>query len=203
MTVRQTLLSILSLEPCYGHQLRAEFVRRTGGVWPINIGQIHTTLDRLERDGLVQKGNTDSLGRAYFSILDAGRDVVNDWLSIPSVKPQFERNELVMKLAVASTLPGVDVSEVISAQRGASLTALQNATRSREHVLRPTSPEDVAFLMIADSAIEHAAAEIRWLDLAEQRLSEATAGGFMTALPVTSTTPGRGRPANSRSGQPS
>ena len=111
MTVRQTVLSILSLEPCYGHQLKAEFIRRTGGVWPMNIGQIHSTLERLERDGLVRKDQPDSLGRAYFSILDAGRDEAAAWLSTPLVKPQLDRNELVMKLAVASTLPGVDISD--------------------------------------------------------------------------------------------
>lgn len=200
MTVRQTLLSILAVEPCYGHQLRAEFERRTGGVWPVNIGQIHTTLERLERDGLVHKGPPDSSGRAYFSILDPGREAVTAWLSTPFVKSQSDRNELVMKLAVASTLPDVDVLEVISVQRRASLTALQSTVRARELVLRPSSPEDVAFLLIADSDIEHAAADIRWLDLVEQRLRDAVAGGVMTSLPVTSTSPRRGRPANSTRG---
>jgi len=196
MTVRQTLLAILSIEPCYGHQLKAEFTRRTGGVWPINVGQIYTTLERLERDGLVQKGVPDAEGRAYFSILPAGRAAVTEWLNAPLARTQSARTELVMKLAVTATLPEMDVLEVIRTQRSASLTALQDATRTRELVQRPTTPEDLAYLLIADSAIEQADAELRWLDLARARLTDAIAGGLLTALPVSSATPKRGRPAN-------
>lgn len=198
MAMRETLLSILSLDPCYAHQLKAEFVRRTGGVWPINVGQIHSTLERLERDSLVEKHPSDHLGRVYFSILDAGRELVAAWLASPLLKVQLERNELVMKLAVASTLLDVQVSGVISAQRRASVIALQNATRSREHVVQPRTAEDVAFLMIADSAIEHATAEIRWLDLAERRLADAASSGLLTSLPVSLSTPKRGRPISGR-----
>ena len=48
MTVRQSLLAILDQGPCYGYQLRAEFDRRTGSTWPLNVGQIYNTLDRLK-----------------------------------------------------------------------------------------------------------------------------------------------------------
>lgn len=197
MTVRQTLLAILAIEPCYGHQLKAEFTRRTGGVWPINVGQIYTTLERLERDGLVHKGTPDAEGRAYFSILPAGRDAVADWLSTPLVRATSARTEMVMKLAVTATLPDVDVLEVIRTQRAASLTALQDATATRDLVGLPaTTPEDLAYLLIADSAIEQADAELRWLDLAQTRLTDAISAGLMTALPVSSATPKRGRPAS-------
>ena len=37
-----------------GLQLRQEFEARTGEVWPLNVGQVYTTLQRLERDGLVE-----------------------------------------------------------------------------------------------------------------------------------------------------
>ena len=54
MSVRQSLLAILDQAPCYGYQLRGEFETRTGGTWPLNVGQVYTTLSRLERDGLVE-----------------------------------------------------------------------------------------------------------------------------------------------------
>ncbi|WP_084647081.1 PadR family transcriptional regulator [Parafrankia discariae] len=38
----------------YGYQLRAEFGSRTGSTWPLNIGQVYTTLRRLARAGLVE-----------------------------------------------------------------------------------------------------------------------------------------------------
>src|SRR6478735_4500458 len=81
MTVRQSLLAILDQGPCYGYQLRAEFSRRTGGTWSLNVGQIYNTLDRLERDGLVAKGDVDAQGHVYWEITDAGDAEVRDWLA--------------------------------------------------------------------------------------------------------------------------
>ena len=54
MSVRHALLALLSEGPKYGLQLRQEFEARTGEVWPLNVGQVYTTLQRLERDGLVE-----------------------------------------------------------------------------------------------------------------------------------------------------
>ena len=53
MSVRQSLLALLREGPRYGALLKADFEARTGGVWPLNVGQVYTTLARLERDGLV------------------------------------------------------------------------------------------------------------------------------------------------------
>src|SRR5579862_6222018 len=55
MSVRHALLALLSEGPKYGLQLREEFEANTGQVWPLNVGQVYTTLQRLERDGLVMK----------------------------------------------------------------------------------------------------------------------------------------------------
>ena len=54
VSVRHALLALLSEGPKYGLQLREEFEARTGEVWPLNVGQVYTTLQRLERDGLVE-----------------------------------------------------------------------------------------------------------------------------------------------------
>ena len=134
MSVRQSLLAILDQGPCYGYQLRTEFDRRTGSTWPLNVGQIYNTLDRLERDGLVTKGDVDAQGHVYWQITDAGTAEVRDWWDSPVERSAGSRDELAIKLAVAATLPGVDVAGVIQSQRAAStarLTALQAAERRR------------------------------------------------------------------------
>ena len=56
MSVRHALLALLSEGPKYGLQLREEFEAGTGEVWPLNVGQVYTTLQRLERDGLAGPG---------------------------------------------------------------------------------------------------------------------------------------------------
>ncbi len=40
MSVRMGILALLTERPMHGYQLRVELERRTGGTWPINVGQI-------------------------------------------------------------------------------------------------------------------------------------------------------------------
>jgi DNA-binding PadR family transcriptional regulator len=191
MSVRQSLLAILDQGACYGYQLRTEFDRRTGSTWPLNVGQIYNTLDRLERDGLVAKGATDEQGHVYWQITDAGSAEVRVWLSSPVERPQGTRDELAIKLAVAATLPGVDVGEVIQTQRAASLRQLQELNRAE--YAGADGPEGLAWSLVVDSMVFAAEAEIRWLDHTEQRLAQHPRHALALELSVDK--PKRGRPA--------
>ena len=140
MSVKHSLLAILAIEPCHGYQLKQEFELRTGGSWPISVSQVYSTLDRLLRDGFVVKLSTDEVNQARFEISAAGRDEVNSWLATPFVEAAGSgRNELASKLALAMTLPSVDVYQIIQAQRGAAIQNLQELNRLKRASL--TSPE--------------------------------------------------------------
>lgn len=195
MSVRLSLLAILDQGPCYGYQLRHEFDRRTGSTWPLNVGQIYNTLERLERDGLVERGDADEQGHVYWQITQAGSDEVAEWLSSPVVRTQATRDELAIKLAMAATLPGVDVTAVIQAQRTSSLRQLQSLQRAKYAGGDVDGPEELAWALVVDSMIFAAEAEVRWLDHTEQRLTlhpQHTMG-----LELTADRPKRGRPAKS------
>lgn len=192
MSVRQSLLAILDQGPCYGYQLRAEFDRRTGSTWPLNVGQIYNTLDRLERDGLVAKGETDDQGHVYWEITDAGSAEVAAWLASPVERTQGTRDELAIKLAIAATLPGVDVAGVIQAQRRASLSQLQSLQRAKYAGASPDGAEELAWSLVVDSMIFAAEAEVRWLDHTEQRLALHPRQAL--ALELSTEKPKRGRP---------
>jgi DNA-binding PadR family transcriptional regulator len=192
MSVRQSLLAILDQGPCYGYQLRSEFDRRTGSTWPLNVGQIYNTLERLERDGLVRRGEPDEQGHVYWQITAAGSAEVAEWLASPVVRGQGTRDELAIKLAVAATLPGVDVGAVIQAQRTASLKQLQNLNRAK-YAGATDSPEELAWSLVVDAMIFAAEAEVRWLDHTEQRL--AMHPQHALALELATDRPKRGRPA--------
>ncbi|REJ06540.1 PadR family transcriptional regulator [Microbacterium bovistercoris] len=196
MSVRQSLLAILDQGPCYGYQLRAEFDRRTGSTWPLNVGQIYNTLERLERDGLVAKGDVNDQGHVYYEITDAGHSAVQDWLGSPVERAQGTRDELAIKLAVAATLPGVDVTAVIRSQRKASLVQLQALNRAKYAGTDPNGPEDLAWSLVVDSMIFAAEAEVRWLDHTEQRLAQHPQHTMTLAL--STERPKRGRPAKAR-----
>ena len=205
MSVRQSLLAILDQGPCYGYQLRSEFDRRTGSTWPLNVGQIYNTLDRLERDGLVEKtehedADIDSLGQLssgqiYYRITDAGSAEVAGWLGSPVERSAATRDELAIKLAIAVTLPGVDIAKVIQVQRTATLRTLQEFTKSKNASGDPESSEELAWLLVVDSLIFQAEAEVRWLDHSEARLARASAAGLAAPLPLNTEVPKRGRPA--------
>ncbi|MFS0714076.1 PadR family transcriptional regulator [Microbacterium sp. 2P01SA-2] len=192
MSVRLSLLAILDQGPCYGYQLRTEFDRRTGSTWPLNVGQIYNTLDRLERDGLVEKGAVDGQGHVYWQITDAGRAEVASWLGSPVERPAGTRDELAIKLAVAATLPGVDVGEVIAAQRRSSLAQLEELRSSEYAGGNPDGPEELAWSLVVDSMIFAAEAEVRWLDHTEQRLAQHP--GRAIAIELSTEKPKRGRP---------
>lgn len=193
MSVRQSLLAILDQGPCYGYQLRHEFDRRTGSTWPLNVGQIYNTLERLERDGLVERGDADEQGHVYWQITDAGTAEVTQWLSSPVTRTQATRDELAIKLAVAATLPGVDAAALIQAQRRASLSHLQGLQRAKYAGADPESSAGLAWSLVVDSMIFTAEAEVRWLDHTEQRL--ASHPHHAMGLELATERPKRGRPA--------
>lgn len=191
MSVRHSLLAILDQGPCYGYQLRAEFDRRTGAAWPLNVGQIYNTLERLERDGFVVKADTDAEGHVYYAITDAGSLEVSAWLSSPVERGRSARDELAVKLSVAATLPGVDVVRVIADQRRATQERAVELARVRDG-LSVDGPEDLARALVLESALAHTEAELRWMDLAEERLARHPEHAMDLAL--TTERPKRGRP---------
>ena len=160
----------------YGYQLRSEFERRTGATWPLNVGQVYTTLTRLERDGLVAphtaESGDDGEGHVVYRVTDAGRDEVAMWFTTPVERTQPPRDELAIKLALAVTVPGVDVGTVIQQQRSATMSALQDYTRLKRDRSDAT-PDDLAWGLVLDSLIFSAEAEVRWLDHCEARLRRA------------------------------
>ncbi|TDN88429.1 PadR family transcriptional regulator [Microbacterium sp. BK668] len=192
MSVRQSLLAILDQGPCYGYQLRAEFDRRTGSTWPLNAGQIYNTLDRLERDGLAENAGADEHGHVYWRITDAGRAEVKRWLDSPVQRPAATRDELAIKLAVAATLPGIEVAEVIRAQRRASVAQLRRLA-DKQAGATGEDAEALAGALVVDAMISAAEAELRWLDRAEERLAKHPTR--TTALALSTERPRRGRPA--------
>lgn len=168
MSVRQAMLALLGEQPMYGAQLRAQFERRTGGTWPLNVGQVYQTLSRLERDGLVEAvGAPDEEGRIAYRLTDQGRAESAQWWTTPVDRAEAPRDELVIKLALAVTVPGVDVPRVVQTQRTQTLRQLQDLTRLKQQA---GSREDLAWLLVLDNLVFAAEAEVRWLDHVEARL---------------------------------
>jgi DNA-binding PadR family transcriptional regulator len=172
MSVRHALLALLSEGPKYGLQLREEFEARTGEVWPLNVGQVYTTLQRLERDGLVESdGTADEGPQKGFRITAAGAEELAEWLRTPPDLSSPPRDELVIKVLVAARLPGVDVHEVIQAHRRYLVQLMQQWTRIKEQ----DDGHDMALGLAVDAELFRLDSVIRWLDAADGRLLRAAA----------------------------
>ncbi|WP_441250354.1 PadR family transcriptional regulator [Kitasatospora sp. McL0602] len=177
MSIRHGLLALLDQGPRYGYQLRTEFEARTGATWPLNVGQVYTTLGRLERDGLVAPHGEDEEGHVYYAVTDAGRTELRSWFDSPVLRTTPPRDELAIKLAMAVTVPGVDVTGVVQGQRRHSMKALQDYTRLKGQAIAADAgrQEDLAWLLVLEQLIFQTEAEIRWLDHCESRLVQRAA----------------------------
>ena len=177
MSVRFGLLALLAEAPTHGYQLKTAFERRTGGSWAINIGQIYTTLQRLERDGLVEELGSDG-DRHDYGITDSGRAKLDAWFVNPVVPEGPPRDELTIKVLLAVAAGDVDVTEVLQRQRRASVEQLQAYTRRKAQA----DPErDVSFLILLDALIFRTEAEVRWLDASEARVRNLSTNAPATA----------------------
>ncbi|HJP66188.1 MAG TPA: PadR family transcriptional regulator [Actinomycetota bacterium] len=180
-----SLLAILEEGATYGLQLKNEFEARTGGVWPLNVGQVYTTLSRLERDGLVDAREADH-GQRFYAITAAGRTRLAEWFDRPIRTTPPSRDELVLKLVMALGRRTGDPIDVIQAERRAAVELLQEYTRLKRE---PPSGPDLGWLFLLDSLIFQAEARVRWLDACEARLRKAGPPSRRSSEPTPSPTP--------------
>jgi DNA-binding PadR family transcriptional regulator len=170
MSIRHALLALLSEGPKYGLRLREEFEARTGEVWPLNIGQVYTTLQRLERDGLVESdGDGQDSPQKRFRITGNGESELAAWLRTPPDMSAPPRDELVIKVLVALRVPGTDVHGVIQTHRRYLVELMQQWTRIKED----DDGRDLALGLAVDAELYRLDAVVRWLDAADGRIKRA------------------------------
>ena len=171
MSVRHALLALLSEGPKYGLRLREEFEAGTGEVWPLNIGQVYTTLQRLERDGLIESDDDaerDSPQKRFRITAEGDRELAA-WLRTPPDMSSPPRDELVIKVLVAMRVAGTDVREVIQAHRRYLVELMQQWTRIKD----ADSGRDLALGLAVDAELFRLDAVVRWLDAADGRIKRA------------------------------
>ncbi|MGR6317544.1 PadR family transcriptional regulator [Micromonospora soli] len=167
MSIRHALLALLTEGSKYGLQLRQEFEARTGEVWPLNVGQVYTTLQRLEREELVE---SDEAGRdgaqRRFRITTGGERELDRWLRTPPDVTHPPRDELVIKVQVAVRMPGIDVREILQVHRRRLVEEMQRYT----HLKADADPDDIALGLVVDAELFRLESVVRWLDAADARL---------------------------------
>jgi DNA-binding PadR family transcriptional regulator len=167
MSIRHSLLALLERGSLYGYGLKSEFEAATGQMWPLNDGQVYTTLGRLERDGLVA-ADVEPDGQRVYRLTGAGRVELEAWFSSAVSRDAVPRQELAIKLLFAVRSPSADVHRVIQQQRAATMRSLQELTRLKGD---GATGDELAWTLTLDGLLFQGEAEVRWLDLCEARLA--------------------------------
>lgn len=170
MSVRHALLALLSEGPKYGFQLRQEFEASTGDVWPLNVGQVYSTLQRLEHAGHIESDDSAEDGpQKGFRITPEGQKELEHWLNTPSDVTSPPRDELVIKILSAVRVPGIDAHHVIQLHRRYVVELMQQWTRLKED----EAEFDLALALVADAELFRLDSVARWLEAADGRLQRA------------------------------
>ncbi|HTZ91203.1 MAG TPA: PadR family transcriptional regulator [Streptosporangiaceae bacterium] len=178
VSVPHALLALLTEGPKYGLQLREEFESRTGEVWPLNVGQVYTTLQRLERQGLVEsEGGADEGPQKMFRITAEGDEELAAWLRTPPDLASPPRDELVIKVLVALRVPGADVAAVLQVHRAYLVQLMQQWTRIKEDA----TEDDLALLLAVDAELFRLDSVVRWLDSADSWIQRSPAAAISRA----------------------
>jgi DNA-binding PadR family transcriptional regulator len=168
VSVRYALLALLSEGPKYGLQLQQEFEAGTGEAWPLNVGQVYTTLQRLDRDGMVESvDGGDEGSQQTYRITETGRAELDAWLQTPPDSNTPPRDELVIKVLVALRVPGANVGEVVQVHRRHLVELMQQYTRLKEDM----SDGEVTLGIVVDAELFRLDGVIRWLDAVDSRIS--------------------------------
>ena len=187
MSVPHALLALLSGGAKHGLRLQNEFESRTGEVWPLNVGQVYTTLQRLERDGLVEADAEGERSQKRYRITSAGAEELAGWLRTPPDLVPPPRDELVIKVLVAMQVAGTDVHEILQVHRRRAIEVMQRYTK----VKAAAAKDDVALALVADAELFRLEAIVRWLDAADVRLMQRppAAPAAVADIPLEATHP--------------
>jgi DNA-binding PadR family transcriptional regulator len=170
--MRFPLLALLAAGPAHGYELKQALEQRFGAVLaPLNAGQIYTTLQRLERDGLVDDDAVAQNGRPnkrVYRLTDQGRTELRSWVADSTPATRL-KDDFFIKLVLAEAAGIADPLELIDRQRSAYLQAL----RSLDDVAAETNGDVTAALLVEGAAL-HLEADLKWLDLCERRLTHGS-----------------------------
>ena len=162
MSLKYGVLGLLKGQPLHGYEVKNRFEAMLGGTWDVNIGQIYTTLQRLERDGLVRPvGRRGDRGKQSYELSPEGQKALDGWLATPDLGPQQLHEDIYVKLLLATRLANGDLKGMLARQKRAYLQRLRDLSRLEEGARRD-GRLDLARLV--RGALLHTEADLKWMD---------------------------------------
>jgi len=162
LSLKFWVLGLLAEGPLHGYEVKNRFEAMLGGTWEVNIGQIYTTLQRLERDGLVRPaGPRGDRGKQPYELSDEGRHAVEEWLDEAESGPQTLHEDIYVKLLLAVRLANGDLKSLLARQKRAYLQRLRDLNRLEERARRD---DRIDLARLVRGALLHTEADLKWID---------------------------------------
>jgi DNA-binding PadR family transcriptional regulator len=174
VSLRFAILGLLTEEPLHGYEVKGRFERMLGGTWEVNIGQVYTTLQRLERDGLIEtSGARGDRNKLAYRATAAGGDAYGEWLQDPDVEPQQLRESIYLKLLLALRRRNGAAAHLLGRQHRFYLQRLRDLSALEDQAVRDGRDD---LLLLFRGAILHTEADLKWVESCREELSRTHGG---------------------------
>jgi DNA-binding PadR family transcriptional regulator len=167
MSVPHAILGLLRAEPGHGYDLKRRFDRVFVAERQLAFGQVYATLERLEKSGRVRLDAVEQgegPERRRYAITAAGREELERWIATP-LDPETQIQTTLFMKVVLAILGGQPVGPMVDRERHAHLEKMRPLTALRRNSTLPVA-------LLADLALFHLEADLRWLDLTAARVDE-------------------------------
>lgn len=173
--LKYALLGFLGYRPLAGYDLKHIMDDSTANFWHADLSQIYKTLKSLERDGLITSeiapSERDYPDRRVYTITEAGRQAMRDWLRTPMTDLPPLKDAFILKLFFAAPTDRallaaeLRVQRELHRQRLATYHAKDEAELERKRALLGAGELDARlWTATLRAGILYEEAYIRWLD---------------------------------------
>src|SRR6266849_6357557 len=159
LSLKYGVMGLLAEEPLHGYEVKNRFESMLGGTWEVNIGQIYTTLQRLERDGLVQP--VGERGKLLYRLSPGCKKALDEWLGQPDAGPQQLHEDIYVKLLLATRIANGDLQGLLARQKRTYLQRLRDLNRLEERARRDGR---IDLARLVRGALLHTEADLKWMD---------------------------------------
>jgi DNA-binding PadR family transcriptional regulator len=174
MSLKFGVLGLLAEHALHGYEVKTRYEALFGDAWELNIGQVYTTLQRLERDGLVTAvGDRGDRGKQRYGLTDAGKTALEEWLHEPAEETQQLRQDIYLKLLLISRLANGNLEGLLARQRRVYLQRLKDLGEMERRARREGRGD---LVLLIQGAVFHTEADLKWIDVCAEQAHEMAHG---------------------------
>lgn len=162
MSIPAVITALLASDSAYGLQLHKEIVGRLPHRATTNVGQIYSTLERLQRDGLIAPAGATPDGLPRYAATHSGKLSAQRWLNAETLGDRPDWTEFLDLTLLTATL----VPEGMLAVRSAVTAAQGRLTPDQIGALAPRrlAQAMLAYLDDVDEALNAGLITVRGID---------------------------------------